>query len=557
MASNRSNVWRALSASRPPAGLIAATAAGFILSAVLGALPPLFTGRIVDALQRLDATGAMRQLAAYVGLTLCAGCVQAAGAFASAALRESVVRNLRLALMNKLYKARLDDLAGVTLGEIANRVMGDTENLCNQLEFAFLPTLSGIATVIATAVVMVRANWQLALISLCLVSATMIPLKIVTPILTGMQKRISAMRDDLCGIVNETATLSALSILRNALASSRQTGVLASLTAALRGLRMRQSAAAQAGTFGTTLLSLMGPVAILAVGTQMLLTHRVGSVGILVAFLMFHSRLAGPVSSLTTLPMQLASLSVIACRLLDIFDLRDESSGNAAFQPGNIGLHQVEVRRNGRTVLSADIEVPEGDHVAIVGPSGSGKSTLTALLLRLYDPDCGAVRIGKRELREFDLAELRASVAIVSQDPLVFDTTLLENVTYTNPGAPLSDVQRALRICALEPVVERLPQGMSTRLGQRGFRLSGGERQRICLARALVQQPKILVLDEALTGVDVEMESAIIDAIRKEWLGRTLLVVTHRPSIAALFDRVIQVDDSRVRYAPRLEPVSA
>lgn len=536
-------VLRTMAAARPPLHWLAIVAFGFAIGALLGALPPIYTGRIIDALQHADPAGAFRGLGVYMALTLAYGLVSAGGSYASTGLREAIVRNLRLALMAKLHRARFASLTAVTLGEISNRVMGDTEALCNQLEYSVLPTVAGITSIVATVAVMFSQNVQLSLLSIAVVATTVLPLRLVTSRLAAMQKRISAMRDDLCGRVNETASLSALTILRNARASQTQAQQLGVLTAAIRSMRLSQSAIAGAANFATTLLNVIGPALVLALGTRLLMQHNIASVGVIVSFLMFQGRLSGPVSGLSTLPMQIASVGVIAQRLLEVFELPEETSGQQNLQTGALQFHRIEVARGERTILrEVTCTVTPGAHTAIVGPSGSGKSTLAALALRLYDPERGMVRIASSDLRDIVLPQLRSAVALVPQDPLIFDTTLRENLTCTNPSASRDVIARAIELCALEEVVRRLPNGFEERLGQRGFRLSGGERQRICLARALVQEPQILILDEALTGVDVEMERRIIAGVRSVCRERILIAVTHRLTTIADFDQILVLE---------------
>jgi ABC-type multidrug transport system fused ATPase/permease subunit len=167
-------------------------------------------------------------------------------------------------------------------------------------------------------------------------------------------------------------------------------------------------------------------------------------------------------------------------------------------------------------------------------------------LSRLYDPDGGSIAIGGVDLRAFSLDSLRSSVSIVAQDSLVFDASFHDNVTFMSPDADAAQIERVLATCRLEDVLARLPDGMDAMLGQRGFRLSGGERQRICLARALLQRPDCLVLDEALTGVDVEMERAILGDLRVLFEGRTLVVVTHRLSSISGFDQIVLFENGTV-----------
>jgi ATP-binding cassette subfamily B protein len=537
-----------LAHAKPPLGWTAASIACFLAVAALGVFPPLFTANIIDALQHRDVTVAFHALGAYVAVTLLYAIAQFASTFATGSLRETLVVNLRIALMAKLRSARFSELTTLTLGEIANRISNDIEMLCNQLEYSTVPLVQGIVSIVATAAVMLTQNVELSLVSFVLVVLVLIPIRIVTPRLSEQQKRISAMRDDLCGTINETANLSALALLRNQSAARREGARLFDLVWRTRALRLKQMVTAEWASLATTVLGLLGPTAILGIGATLLMQHRLSSLGIIIAFLMFYTRLAAPFSSMSGLSLQVSSIGVVAHRLMDIFNLGDETSGDARFVPDGLTLRGVSVARGDRTLLDdVDLRIEAGSHAAIVGPSGSGKSTLATLIPRLYDATKGRVTIGSEPIENLRLDGLREAVALVSQDPLIFDTSLLENLTYTRPDASSADVQSAIELAGLEGVVSRLSDGLATRLGQRGFRLSGGERQRICVARALVQRPDVLVLDEALTGVDVEHEMQILRAIRSFMKDRTMIVITHRLGSVSEFDPIFVMEQGRIR----------
>ncbi|MHB8462243.1 MAG: ABC transporter ATP-binding protein [Vulcanimicrobiaceae bacterium] len=533
--------------AHPPLPWLLAIVATFLVVGGFGAIPPLFTAKIIDALQHADGNGAMHSLGMYVVVTLIYGIAQFGSTYATSAFRETLVRNLRIALISTLQRARFDDLSKLSLGEITTRITSDIDSLCNQLEYSVVPTVQGLVTIVATAIVMLTQSVSLSLVSFVFVGLIFIPIRIITPRLRAQQQRLSAMRDEFTGNLNENANLSALALLRNRRAAEAQLFSIKGLTERMRSLRLLQLVTAEGASFATTVLGLLGPTAILAIGTTLLLTHRIHSVGLIVAFLMLHSRLAAPFSAMSSLPLQMSALGVLAHRLIDIFSLREESSGTKPFVYGPLSAENVSVIRDDRTILSrANAHFDSGAHVALVGPSGSGKTTLATMFLRIYDPNSGSVSIAGTPLPEISLDSLREHVAIVSQDPLVFDASVLDNLRYTNPGASSDIIDRAIDVCHLRDVIDRLPEGLETRVGQRGFRLSGGERQRICVARALIQRPDILVLDEALSGVDVETETSILDTIAADMKGKTLLVVTHRLASIADFPCIAVLENGEV-----------
>jgi ATP-binding cassette subfamily B protein len=200
-----------------------------------------------------------------------------------------------------------------------------------------------------------------------------------------------------------------------------------------------------------------------------------------------------------------------------------------------------------RLVLDGfSLEIPAGTSLALVGATGSGKSTAAALLARFYDPGAGRVTIGGIDVRELKLEELRRGVVIVFEDTFLFGDTVRGNVGFGDPEAPEGQVERAAQLAGAADFVEELPEGYETVLGERGFSLSGGQRQRIAIARAILADPQVLILDDATSAVDATKEHEIRAALGEVMEGRTTLVIAHRPATIALADRVAVVEEGRV-----------
>jgi len=193
-----------------------------------------------------------------------------------------------------------------------------------------------------------------------------------------------------------------------------------------------------------------------------------------------------------------------------------------------------------------DLQIAAGTTVALVGPTGSGKTTLAALLGRLYDPSAGRVLIDGADLRDVDVASVRQAVALVTDDPFLFSATVAENIAYARPGATPAEIENAARLAQAADFVERLPDRYDTRVGERGMTLSGGQRQRLAIARALIANPRILILDDATSSVDASTEREIKRGLREVMAGRTTFVIAHRLSTIALADEIVVLEDGTV-----------
>jgi ATP-binding cassette subfamily B protein len=217
---------------------------------------------------------------------------------------------------------------------------------------------------------------------------------------------------------------------------------------------------------------------------------------------------------------------------------------------GEMALEQVTFsypsRKDVRVVDGVSLRLSPGEVVAVVGPSGAGKSTLAALIARLYDPDSGRLLLDGHDLRELDVGFLRRQIGTVAQEPILFSTSVEENIRYGRPGASRAEVVAAARAANAHAFVEKFPQGYETLVGERGVQLSGGQKQRVAIARAVLKDPRILVLDEATSALDAESEHLVKEALERLMRGRTTLIIAHRLSTVKDADRVVVLDGGRI-----------
>ncbi|WP_060888757.1 ABC transporter ATP-binding protein, partial [Streptomyces scabiei] len=288
--------------------------------------------------------------------------------------------------------------------------------------------------------------------------------------------------------------------------------------------------------------------ALLVLGTWLALGGRIEPAEVL-ALLVLAARCVDPLLSLSDLSGQMRASRGELERLDTVLREPPLAEPGKPVEPRGSGLvlDSVVLRRGGRTVLDGvSLTVPEGKRVAVVGPSGAGKSTLLQLLARFHDVDAGAVRLGGVDVRDIGTEDLMSRVSVVFQDVYLFDGTIEENVRLGRPDADEADVLAAAEAARLDEVVARLPDGWATRVGEGGAVLSGGERQRVSIARAMLKDAPVVLLDEATSGLDPENEQAVQDGLDRLLAGRTVVVVAHRLRTVRETDLIAFLDGGRI-----------
>jgi ABC-type multidrug transport system fused ATPase/permease subunit len=300
------------------------------------------------------------------------------------------------------------------------------------------------------------------------------------------------------------------------------------------------------------LLPQVGVALVLLVGGRQVIDGSL-SPGAFVAFYFYVGMLAGPLRSLG-MAMGMAQRAVASGnRMFEILDREpaiQSPPGAPALPPGggSVELRGVTLRYNGASpaLTGIDLEIDGGRTVALVGPSGAGKTSLVGLVARLYDPSEGAVRVDGADVRGVDLGSLRSQIAFVADDSFLFTASVAENIAYAHQEATIEEIEAAARRAQADAFIRELPNGYETRVGERGLTLSGGQRQRIAIARALLADPRILILDDATSSVDATTEAAIKAGLREAMAGRTTLIIAHRLSTISLADEIVVLDKGTI-----------
>jgi ATP-binding cassette subfamily B protein len=458
------------------------------------------------------------------------------------------------ALLRGMYHRLGDHLARLPIGWYTAGRLGEVSVLASRgvlqamavIAHLLTPFISAAVTPLTIVAVMLAFNWQLGLAALAAV-----PVVAAIQLWTGRSMatadaRRTALDHEATGRVLEY--LRAQPVLR---AGGRTTERFDLLDQALRDVRRasrRSTLSALPGVVGLTLTVQAAFTALLALGAHLALGGDIGVAEVL-TILVLAARCADPLLSLTDLAGQLRAARSVLAQLDAVLRTEPLPQPTHPLQPAGHDLEftAVSFRHGERPVFDGvSLTVPQGRRLAVVGPSGAGKSTLLQLLARFYDVDAGAVRVGGVDVRDIDPEVLMARFAIVFQDVYLFDGTIEENIRLGRPDADESEVRAAATAARLDEVIDRLPDGWATSVGEGGALLSGGERQRVSIARALLKDAPVVLLDEVTSALDPVNETAVHQGIERLMAGRTVVMVAHRMRTVERADQVVFVDNGRI-----------
>ncbi len=466
----------------------------------------------------------------------------------AARLSQSIVRALRYDLFKKIDNLPISYLDTHSNGDVMSRLTNDVDNISNTVFQSLGSLISGVLTISGTIIIMFWYCWQLTLITLLTVLLTVFVTKKMSVKMRSVYRKRSKVLGRLNGEAEEMITG-----YKTVVAYNKQDYIIDEFTGISNELT-REGIRAEilGGSMGPIMNSIsnLSFVIVAAFGGYFAYTGLI-TIGVISAFIIYARQFSRPINEIAQLYGSLQTAVAGAERVFELIDNPDEdNSGSLNMQntKGEISFKNVDFSYiPGKQVLyDFNLDVKPGQKIALVGATGSGKTTVVNLLMRFYGIDSGNILIDGNSIYDISRDELRRNTAIVLQDTVLFSDTIANNIRYSKPDATLEEVKRAAKMANIDTFIERLPQKYDTVLKRAGAGLSQGQRQLVTIARAILADPKILILDEATSSVDTRTERKIQDAMVNLMKNRTSLIIAHRLSTIADADKIVVMDKGRV-----------
>ena len=552
------------------------------LITLLSLVPPLLYRDLIDnALKNADVARLNWLALGMIGIPILNGIIGVGQRYLSSQIGESLINDLRNELFQHMQRMSLRFFTHAKTGELMSRLNNDVVGAQNAITGTFVTIVSNIVTLVGTLIIMLSLEWRLTLVSIIVLPLFIAPARRVGRILRSIRRESMTLNAEMNGMMNETLNVSGALLVK---LFGRQTDEMEKFqdrSGKVRDIGIRSAIVGRWFFLGLSLVSAIGTAVVFWLGGHLVL-QNVFTIGTIVAFGAYLNQLYGPLMALTNARVEFAQSMVSFERVFEVLDLPIEIQdtpdsfapssiqGQVAFKGvtfsydtgGDGGARILGVssgRRNGsepegpviistrpQTLTGINFSVEPGQLVALVGPSGAGKTTITYLIPRLYDPDEGSITLDGHDLRTLQQGFLADNIGMVTQETYLFHDTIEVNLRYAKANATREEIEAACRAANIHDHIAGLPDGYQTVVGERGYRLSGGEKQRISIARVILKDPKILILDEATSSLDSKSEALIQEALERIMAGRTTIVIAHRLSTILSADKILVLENGRL-----------
>jgi len=558
-------------------------------------IPPLLIRDLIDrALPDRDFTRLNFLVLGMVAVPLVNGLLGVVQRRASAGIGEGIICDLRRAIYAHLQRMSLRFYTHTQVGEMMSRLNNDVIGAHRAITGTVMTLISNIFSLVATLAIMLSLEWRLTLLGVAILPLFVLPARRVGQVLRRLARKSMELNARMNALMNETLNISGALLVKIFGRYKYEVDRFTTRAAEVRDTGIRQAVIGRWFFLSLSLVGAVGTALVFWVGGNFVL-RDVFTIGTIVAFSAYLRDLYGPLMAMTNARVEFATSLVSFERVFEVLDLPMEITDRTdakvltdarghlrfdgvAFSYQNAGGAPVgleEVRRfsmharsdyvpvkkkrssgNGGpdetgipvryALKDINFEILPGQVAALVGPSGAGKTTITYLLPRLYDPTKGRISFDGQDLRDLTIDSLAENVGMVTQETYLFHATLRENLLYAKSDATQAELEEVCRAANIHNFIVSLPDGYDTVVGERGYRLSGGEKQRVAIARVLLKDPKVLILDEATSHLDSQSEALIQDAMERVMQGRTSLVIAHRLSTVMGADVILVMDDGRL-----------
>ncbi|WP_064075862.1 ABC transporter ATP-binding protein [Prescottella equi] len=543
-----------------------------VVTAALAVATPILAGRVVDAIVAGDETSVVVRLALLIAaIALLEAGLAIVTRWLSASIGEDLILDLRRAVFDHVQRMPVAFFTRTRTGALVSRLNNDVIGA----QRAFSDTLSGVVgnlvTLVITLVVMIGISWQITLLSLLLLPVFVLPARRMGARLARLNREAANHNSVMSTQMTERFSAPGATLVKLFGRPADESAEFAVRARRVRDIGVRTAMLQSVFVTALTLVSALALALVYGLGGFYALRGQLEA-GAVVSLALLLTRLYSPLTSLASARVDVMSAMVSFERVFEILDLKpliadkpdavEVPSGPVSVEFRNVGfaypaadkvslasLEEVATldTRGGSTVLhDVSFRVEPGQMVALVGSSGAGKSTIASLLPRLYDTDSGAVLLAGTDVRDLKSDSIRRTVGMVTQDGHLFHESVRANLLLARPGASEDELWEVLRRARLTELIESLPDGLDTVVGERGYRLSGGERQRLTIARLLLAQQRVVILDEATAHLDSTSEAAVQEALGEALEGRTAVVIAHRLSTIRAADLILVIEDGRI-----------
>ena len=525
------------------------------MSSVMNLYPSILTGRIIDiGLGQKNLNALIFYILLSFGLTLAANLIGVLESYMNTWIAQHITYDMRNQMYRHLSAMSTRFFTENQQGDIITRMTSDISGVQQVITSTFTSILSNSITLVAALIAMFRKNWILALVGMVIVPLFTIPSRKAGRTRWELTKESQAYNDRINSILNETMSVSGNMLVKLFGMEWFEQREYERVNEKMIRLNIRESMAGRWFRVVISTFSSIGPMLIYFIGGLLMIRHgadlTVGDITVMVSLL---SRMYGPVNSLLNIQTEWIRSMALFTRIFNYYDMpieiqNAENPVKLEHPTGTVEFKNVFFRYNPERMILKDISFKlEASHsIAIVGPSGSGKSTLINLIPRLYDVTEGEVLFDGINVKDIDLASLRAAVGVVSQDTYLFSGTIRENLMYAAPFKTKEEMVEACKKANIHDFIMRQEHGYETQVGNRGLKLSGGEKQRISIARVLLKDPALMIFDEATASLDSISEKAIQDAIDPLITARTSILIAHRLSTILAADEILVVKDGEI-----------